>query len=435
MIVPRRIVHSLLIISELIIICCCLIMIIKYKRTDSKLKVWMGSKILTFNKEIKRNNYELFPIFSFGTDGAELKYDQTYESLLKHSAKNCEKDYKKCGILDTYGNIMCIPKEKECPINDIIVDLEEKYNEYISKEYQKINLNNLAEGYSLYYTNTATDKEIIVKIKYNDEIPRFINKENFIFDEDAFKKYAKSGGFGGGGGGRGGGGGGGIGSGGGGIGSGGGGFRNLEEEVYGSDKMTEYIKKKFEEDINIDKSFKKIHDNLYAGNYIGFKDLNHMKNYSNFDLHKSYFTVFPDILADFFCYWSIIAFIGLIVFSFIRFCHNDYPGESFDPSDTLCGKLWVIIPYLTVFIGYFIYIIYEYINIYKKRNPQDLMEIRADEFIETLLAKINERHTKEVFIFAIIILFSCSMFLFLLAWIISYIATARYLEYYINDNW
>ena len=63
------------------------------------------------------------------------------------------------------------------------------------------------------------------------------------------------------------------------------------------------------------------------------------------------------------------------------------------------------------------------------------MEIRADEFIETLLAEINERHTKEVFIFAIIILFSCSMFLFLLAWIISYIATARYLEYYRNTNW
>ena len=45
---------------------------------------------------------------------------------------------------------MCIPKEKQCPINDIIVDLENKNNEYISKGYDKINLNNLTKGYSLY---------------------------------------------------------------------------------------------------------------------------------------------------------------------------------------------------------------------------------------------------------------------------------------------
>ena len=34
-----------------------------------------------------------------------------YEYLLQHSGENCEENYKKCGILDTSGNIMCIPKE------------------------------------------------------------------------------------------------------------------------------------------------------------------------------------------------------------------------------------------------------------------------------------------------------------------------------------
>ena len=61
---PRQIVHSLLILSEAIIISCCLIMIIKYDRTSDKEDVWMGSKILTFEKEIKKNNYNLFPILS-----------------------------------------------------------------------------------------------------------------------------------------------------------------------------------------------------------------------------------------------------------------------------------------------------------------------------------------------------------------------------------
>ena len=90
----------------------------------------------------------------------------------------------------------------------------------------------------------------------------------------------------------------------------------------------------------------------------------------------------------------------------------------------------IIIPYLTIFIGYFIYLIYEYFNIYKKRNPQDLTKIRADKLIETLLNEINERHIKKVFNFVIIILFSISMFLFLLTWLNSYIAIKIYMKYY-----
>ena len=430
---PRQIVHSLLILSEAIIISCCLIMIIKYDRTSKKEKVWMGSKILTIKKELKKNNYELFPLLSIDLDGKTTEYKKNYESLLVHSCEICEENYKKCGILDTLGNIMCIPKEEECPINDIKVDLASNYNNYISQGYKMAHLENLTEEYSLYYTNMKTDREIIVKMNFSDEIPRYINKNNFIFDEDTYISLMVSSGGAGGGGGYGGGGfggggsGGGGGGGGGGVGSGGGGFRYLEEE-YGDSKMTEYIKNKFNDDINIDRSFKNIANNLYVGNYIGFIDFNNMTFFHKFDLYESYFTVFPNLAADVLCYFSIVALIGLIIYSIIRFCHEDIPNEGFDPSCVLCVKFAIIIPYLTIFIGYFTYLLYEYYNIYKHNNPEDLKLVIAEEFIEYLLIEIYDRHLKEIFCFTIIILFSCSMFLFLLAWIISYIATKRYLK-------
>ena len=77
----------------------------------------------------------MHPILSISSDGDLIKYNTNYESLLNHSNKNCEDNYKRCGILDTYGNIMCIPKEDECPIIEIIVDEETKHNDYLSQGY------------------------------------------------------------------------------------------------------------------------------------------------------------------------------------------------------------------------------------------------------------------------------------------------------------
>ena len=120
--------------------------------------------------------------------------------------------------------------------------------------------------------------------------------------------------------------------------------------------------------------------------------------------------------------------IILIIYSIIRFCHEDTPNEGFDPCAVLCAKLMIIIPYLIIFIGYFIYIIYEYIKIYKNRNPKNLIKIRADIFLENYLEEIYNRNLPEGFILALIVLSSFSLVLFILAWILSWIFTKRYLE-------
>ena len=447
---PRQKVHALLITSEYFIIVCCLIMIIKYHHSGKEKQLWISSKILTINKEIKINNYESFPILNFDKNGGKHLYYQNYESLLTHSGKNCEADYKKCGILDTIGNIMCIPKEDECPINDVIVELKSNYDLYLSQGYQIAYFDKLDQNYALYYTNTAIDKEILVKLTFSNVIPRYITENNFIFDKAKYDSFfpkstgykgsgfggGGSGGFGGGGGGGyGGGGGGGFGGGGGsgggaGVGSGGGGFRNLADglNLYGDKIISKYMKKKFEEEINIDKSYKKIHYNLYVGNYIGFGDINSMNNYKNIDLYESYFTVFINLTANIFCYLSIVVLLILSIYSSIRYQHKDKRNEGFDPCAVLRAKLLIIIPYLMVFIGYFCYIIYAYINFYKENKPEKLIKIKVDPFIKELLNTIYGRRIKTSLLFVIIVLFVSSLLLFLLAWILSQIFSYEYMK-------
>ena len=65
-----------------------------------------------------------------------------------------------------------------------------------------------------------------------------------------------------------------------------------DDEIYGDSKMTNYIYDRFNDDINIDKSYKNIYYNYYVGNYIGFKDFSNLNEYINHDLYESYLLCF-----------------------------------------------------------------------------------------------------------------------------------------------
>ena len=67
---------------------------------------------------------------------------------------------------------------------------------------------------------------------------------------------------------------------------------DYDDEIYGDSKMTNYIYDRFNDDINIDKSYKNIYDNFYVGNYIGFKDISNLNEYINHDLYESYLLCF-----------------------------------------------------------------------------------------------------------------------------------------------
>lgn len=437
MIAPRKYVHSLLILSELILIACALIMIIKYDGAEWDRKIWIGSKLLTLKEMMKDNNNKMYPILEINNDGTKIVYNQSYESLLKHSGKECEENYKSCGILDTLGNKMCVPNEEPCPINDIVIGSASELKLYSDKGYKTGFLENMTEDQILFYTNETVQNQIVVKLNITNETLRYIHEGNLIFDNDTYDDYVAM--YSGGGDGYSGsdwGGGwdsGGGDWGGGGIDSGGGGFRRLEDEeeedsIYGSPSITKYIRERFNDEINIDKTFRNISDNLFAGNYLGFHDYSNYEKFSKLDLYDIYFTPFPNLTASVFSYFLIVGFIGLIIFSVTRFCHKDKPNEGFDPCAVLTGKLLIIIPYLIFYIGYFIYIVYEYCHIHKDIKQFELTEIKADPFLEDLLKEINGRHMNEELMLILIILFSSSMAIFLLAWVLSQIFTKRYLD-------
>ena len=418
----------LLIISIFSAIAASLIIMIKYDyETDSEQKVWIGSKILTLKYLMKSNNKNIYPILNISLDGTISKYKDNYETLLKNSGKECTTNYKQCGILDTLGNLMCIPENEECPINEIIIDLKTEEDYYINQNY-KVGLsyyNN--ELYNFYYTNTKINNSIISKIKVSNEIPKFINSDNLIFDEDTFvdqyppvsdddddydydydppdwddyslkgkkkiKKRVKR--------------------------------KSLRKlliennekdmQFYSGEKYWDYdygnwdthfyILNRFFDKINIDTTYKNISHNVYVGNFIGFINSEDLNKYSDLDLHTKYFDVFPNKTCLVFAYIFAILATGFITFFIISIFITVA-----DEKDLYFITCFVVYPYFVFMIGFFSYALVEYSDVYVDNSNNYLANIKADPFIEDILRIINERHCPEILMLSVIILYSISIF-------------------------
>jgi hypothetical protein len=189
------------------------------------------------------------------------------------------------------GNIMCIPEEDICPINEVKIDLESKYISYTQQGYNYTYIQNLTDGYVLYYKNNETNNSIITDIKYSQEIPTYINIENFVLDQSSYDSYEEP--------------------------------DYDDNEYYMKNKsilfqrkkdrkrkdlrklelnisdleVYDYLKEKMKGDWNIDKSYQNIGKNIYKGNYIGFRDSSNMQQYYDLDLFEFDSNCFPNACA------------------------------------------------------------------------------------------------------------------------------------------
>ncbi len=98
-----------------------------------------------------------------------LDSSYNYSSLLSHSVKKgeeCQKGYKKCGILDSMNNIMCLKEDQTCPINLLFVtdmaSLPTKYSNYTFKRVF------FEDGKILHFTNQAVDQYIVTGFRLSD---------------------------------------------------------------------------------------------------------------------------------------------------------------------------------------------------------------------------------------------------------------------------
>ena len=267
---------------------------------------------------IYNNTNIIYPIETIASENELTFMDYNYAFLLQHSTKNdfCEPNFKKCGILDSLGNIMCIPSTDNCPINKI--DLNLNYG------YQTCTYSN----YLLYYTNNDINDNIITNIIISSEQPKYIIKDNFIFDSETYRKLCPK-------------------------------FkdddwddaddddwddgdwdfddfddadwRRLSDNVfYGNKETTDYINKKIEEENNIDYHYQKIGNEFYYRNYIGFNTYKQMMQFMEFDFKTMYQLIFPNVVAIVFGYIGILPFVILCCFAIKRINHKDNPNPTYD---------------------------------------------------------------------------------------------------------
>lgn len=157
------------------------------KRRSKEEMVYYLSKIATV-KNIVRTNH-LSQIFNeFDVEGNLEGININYQRLLDLIEDNkCKKGYKKCGILDTIGNILCIDETFNCPINQLNVDLKKERNKYLNKGMKEIYNENLIYNYQFYYSNKSIDNNIVVSVLFTQSNPNYITISNFVIDTEAYE--------------------------------------------------------------------------------------------------------------------------------------------------------------------------------------------------------------------------------------------------------
>ena len=169
--------------------------------------LWIGSKIITIDEMLNNNiikqpiylvHYNLVNKTIFSATNLNNTYDTYYFYLSNLENAHCKKNYKKCGILDTYNNSMCIPQNESCPIKQIII-----YN--ITENLNIIeNLNNTENLNNIEYSSTNIDSEILYNISLpidsivdlykedDNENRKFINRNNFILNDKIYQYFFNS---------------------------------------------------------------------------------------------------------------------------------------------------------------------------------------------------------------------------------------------------
>jgi hypothetical protein len=329
---------------------------------------------------------------------------KNYDYLLQHSTRGeCEKNFKRCGILDTYGNIMCLPDKESCPINEIIIDDVKKQEFYRNKGYNSSFIFDLYYfNKTLYYTNKSINKEIVVDLNFTEDNPKYIYDFNFIFDYNTYYKYYGN------------------------NSNNNTGHYEFEEEVlegifHENEEISNYIYNKFNESQNVDKYYKKIYNYLYTKNYIGFESYEKMNSFMDMDLHNYYFKKFPNTKSYTFAIVSLIfnfLFILISLCCICCFCCNEPKLNEVGkdkPYEAYANIITTVLIYLMIWIGFFIYVFYAYLKIYNDEEFKEIKKINTDDFISNYIDEINEKIGDNRYILIMLFLLGVSCVCFIIA--------------------
>jgi hypothetical protein len=417
----------------LILCCLCMIgiaisLIIKYYGFSVYEYIWFCSKILTVKKMVNKTiNSDL--VFSHISNGENIYFANPYVDYLGRIEEDgrCLKSYKKCGILDTYGNSFCISPNEICPVNKIIYDSKSKDSEYQKENYQYYETKK--SSFHLFYKRDVLDSGIIASWIKQKSKPKYINKDNFILDKSAIKE-----------------------------------FLNLKDVNFGDNdnqnyliniigkevinsaydyirdlpnnmndigkikKLIDYIVDKINNDENnIDYNCTYINNNYYVKNYMGFDNLEAMNNFNNIDFN-AYKKKYPNYIT------VVVSFIIICAFAVFIFALIIY----FIKNETIKFHIAFVAIFVILYAGYFLYLFIYSIFIFSRDFRNETFKIaksiRADKFIEDFLKEFYTPFDKTTFIICIILLLLISVIFFILLWIIEPMSECIYQREQIKNN-
>ena len=403
------------------------------------------SKILTVKAIVLESHYSEI-LDSFSPSGEAYGLPTTYINYLKLVKNNeCVEYYKKCGILDTIGNPLCIDEMLPCPINKMKVDNIAKQSYYLSSSYQTAPLSDMSHNYGFFYSNIYNEgKGKVIMIKTKEE-PKYITYNNFVVDTEAYKekfgdlddikfldevfnifddnnndknndnnnndsldkviKIIQI-------------------------------LKDSEEETktellfkgakvftsflsYSYNKQVErfekYIKEKIEKnEKNIDKYYIHIGDNIYTKNYIGFKNSEDIDKFMNFDYKNIYEKIFPNFLSSYFAIACIVFLCIIILIFFILLVKIK---NSIGYGKYLVIAIFDTFVFLPIALGYLIYSVIIYVKVTKNKDLDELKSISSDEFINDFINEFVSLCQKSGLILSCICITSISIGLHLISFL------------------
>ena len=100
-----------------------------------------------------------------------------YKNLLKLTGDNgCIENYNPCQV-DTFGNLLCIDENFDCPINKMKVDSISRAYDYLNKYYNYAPLSNLSYNNRFFYSNDYPDGNVSVIIVKSENEPEYLIKK------------------------------------------------------------------------------------------------------------------------------------------------------------------------------------------------------------------------------------------------------------------
>ena len=93
---------------------------------------------------------------TFSTN-TSISFDYLFNNTVPFG-EECPAGKKKCGLLDTMNNVLCLDEKEQCPINLMLFSNSPEKPEEYNYTFGKIALNDMTY---LHYTNQAVDKHII----------------------------------------------------------------------------------------------------------------------------------------------------------------------------------------------------------------------------------------------------------------------------------